>query len=384
MALTDAPGSGAPPRTALWVVPVADLGGVARHVLDVAGAGIPGWRLVVLCPAGPLADRLRTLGADVRTGPIGPAAGTRASVVTLRHTVRAVRPALVHSHLSHADIVAALATPRGIPIVTTEHGIAADDRVYHGSTQRARLMADVHRMRLRRAAAIVAVSEATRTAMLDKWHPRTPITVIHNGIDRPADLEPRTARRHRAPRDGGHVVALARLAPEKRLPELVDAFAVLRRRRPRARLTLAGIGPLDGALRAQVRRLGLDDAVELPGHVEAGPLLARADVVAQLSVWENCSYTLLDAIVAGLGVVASPVGGNPELLPARCLVDPADPAAVADRLAAQADDPTARPWLPDGWPSVADMCARIADVYAALSPVAASPGRVQARERAGS
>ena len=48
-------------RTALWVVPVSDLAGVARHVLDVAGAGLPGWRLTVLAPPGPLPDRLVNL-----------------------------------------------------------------------------------------------------------------------------------------------------------------------------------------------------------------------------------------------------------------------------------------------------------------------------------
>ena len=59
----------------LWVVPVADLGGVARHVLDVARVGLPGLRLAVLYPEGPLAERLREQGAAVFTGAVGPDAG---------------------------------------------------------------------------------------------------------------------------------------------------------------------------------------------------------------------------------------------------------------------------------------------------------------------
>jgi glycogen(starch) synthase len=139
--------------TALWVVPVANLAGVARHVLDVAGAGIPGWRLVVLCPDGPLAERLTAGGTAVVTGEFGPDAGFRASFRTLQRTVRGLNPDVVHSHLSYADVVAAavLATDRRTRLVTTEHGIAADDLVYHGSAWKARVKAALHTVRLRRA-----------------------------------------------------------------------------------------------------------------------------------------------------------------------------------------------------------------------------------------
>ena len=111
------------------------------------------------------------------------------------------------------------------------------------------------------------------------------------------------------------MLSLARLAPEKRLPELLRAFALVARDHPDARLTVAGVGELEATLRADAPALGLADRVDFPGFVDADKALADADVVAMLSVWENCSYTLLDAAVAGLGVVASPVGGNPEILP---------------------------------------------------------------------
>ena len=84
-----------------------------------------------------------------------------------------------------------------------------------------------------------------------------------------------------------------------------------------------------------------------------------------LSVWENSSYALLDAAAAGLGVVASEVGGNPEILPRHCLVEAADDSAVAAALESQGLDPTARPTLAD-WPSVTEMCARIGAVYDGL------------------
>ena len=91
--------------------------------------------------------------------------------------------------------------------------------------------------------------------------------------------------------------------------------------------------------------------------------MAAHDVLAMMSVWENCSYALLDAAARGMGVVASPVGGNPEILPASSLVEPTGAADVATSLAEQGLKPEARPGLA-GWPSVANMCTRIAATYA--------------------
>ena len=343
---------------ALWVVPVSDLGGVARHVLDVARTGIPGWRLAFLTPPGALPQQVHELGAEVHERPFGPDHGLRSSVTALRDVVRRVRPDVVHTHLSYADIVAALAVGRGPLLVTTEHGIAQDDVVYHRSSGKARVMAVAHTARLRRFDAAIAVSEATAMAMRDKWHPRAPLTVIPNGVDSVPRPQPPTA--------GLRILSLARLSPEKRLPALVDGFARLVGEHPEATLTIAGTGPEESALRSQVDRRELSGSIALPGFVDPICAMAQHDVLAMLSVWENCSYALLDAAAAGLGVVASDVGGNPELLPKTSLVDATDVVAVADALAAQGLDPAHRPGLAD-WPTVAEMCARVADVYAATA-----------------
>lgn len=353
--------------TALWAVPVADLGGVARHVLDATGAGVPGWRVVVLCPPGPLAQALAADGRPVLTGRFGPAHGLAHSMKTLRHAQRVLQPQVVHSHLSYADVVAALCKPaRGAALVTTEHGIALDDLVYHRTRARSRAKAALHTGRLRRFDALIAVSHATRRAMLARWRPRVPIQVIHNGVDRAGTPAERPALGTAAD-DGPRVASLSRLAPEKRIGGVIDAFAHLLDRWPRASLEIAGIGPLDQELRRRAMAAGLAQAVRFLGHVEPRSFLAGVDVLAQLSVWENLSYSLLDALVCGVGVVASPVGGNVELLPDRCLVDPADPVAVARALELQARDTGQRPALPDGWPTVTDMTGRIADVYAGVA-----------------
>lgn len=338
--------------TALWVIPVSDLAGVARHVLDVARNGIPGWRLVFLTPPGDLTQALMEAGAAVLVQPFGPQHGVRASVASLRHAVRALQPTVVHSHLSYADIVAALAV-RGPRLVTTEHGIARDDHDYHGSSAQGRTMAAVHTARLHRFNAVIAVSRATADAMAEKWHASRHASVIPNGVDPVVSHE-------NGP--GLRILSLARLAPEKRLHLLVDAFAELVRRHPEASLTLAGTGEEESALRNQVEHLGLIEAVSFPGFVDPDAAMQTHDVLAMLSVWENCSYALLDAALSGLGVVASDVGGNPEMLPSTCLVDATDSSAVAHALSDQGLRADMRPRLV-GWPSVSEMCGRVADVY---------------------
>ena len=343
---------------ALWAVPVAELGGVARHVIDVARHGIPDSRLVVLCPDGPLAQELGRLGVPVLVEPFGPGAGLLASVRSLRHAVSRLRPAVLHTHLAYADIIAALAIPVSWPVrlVSTEHGIAApgQDGVYHPTAWASRLMAAAHTLRCERFDALIAVSEATAEAMAATWHPRRHVEVIPNGVARhgePAQREP-----------GLRFLSLARLAPEKQIGALLKAFALLHRDHPGATLTVAGTGPLEEPLRRTVETLGIETAVAFPGYLDAEEALAHHDVLVQLSVWENCSYSLLDAVGAGLGVVATPVGGNPEILPERCLVEAEDLRGLARAMLVQAQDLSARPTLA-AWPTLAQMTEQILITY---------------------
>lgn len=347
------------PPTALWVVPVADLGGVARHVLDAMLAGLPGWRTVLLAPEGPLIDRCRSADLPVLAGPIGPAHGTLRSVMTLRRAIDHVRPDVVHSHLAYADLVAALATSgrAGPTSISTEHGIAADDRLYRASRLRSRATNAVHRWRLRSIDGLIAVSDSTATEMQRRWRPPAglPVVVIHNGIDRSPIPQRRVA--------GLRVASLSRLAPEKGLDRVLDAFAALRSTRPEATLTIAGDGPEREHLIDRCTRMGLAEVVDFPGHVDPRDLLGRTDVLLQLSAWENCSYSILDAVGAGVGVVATAVGGNPEILPDRCLTGTADADDVAARIIEQGLAPDRRPDIPAGWPTVAAMTEAIAAFY---------------------
>ena len=360
--------------TALWVVPVPDFGGVARHVLDVARTGIPGYRLVVCAPEGKLTERLRELNIPVHAVPFGPSRGFRTSFASLAHVIEREKPAIVHSHLAYADVIAAAVVNslkmrrlanRSLTVptlITTEHGIAGDDAVYHGTSWRSKLMEQVHRVRLWGTNAAIAVSRSTAEQMRRKWGARR-VSIIYNGVDAPRLRA--AVHKHRVPTepDAPRILSLSRLSPEKGIDVLIEAFAQLRTVYPKAHLEIAGEGDLADTLAQQVRELHISDAVTFSGFVDPLEAMGRSDMVVQLSIWENCSYTLLDAKAAGLKTVATNVGGNPEILAPNELVNRRQNAfcdSVLEALMRSCEASAPSSWT---WVTNAEMTAQIAELY---------------------
>ena len=360
--------------TALWVVPVPDFGGVARHVVDMARAGLPGFNLVVLAPEGKLTERLEELGVTVVKAEFGPNYGFKTSFASLKKAIEQLRPEIVHSHLAYADVVAAAVVNalrirsvimRGtcVPkLLTTEHGIAGNDSVYHGSSWRSKLMETVHRVRLWGTNRAIAVSRSTADQMRSKWGARG-VELVYNGVDIPVVAA--AVAEKRVPAEGGpRILSLSRLSPEKGIDVLLDAFARLREEYPQAHLEIAGSGDLGEELKAHAKRLNLGDSVTFSGFVNPIEAMGRSDMIVQLSVWENCSYTLLDAKAAGLKTVATAVGGNPEILNADELVDPQSLKLTEEVLQAMRRQLQKGDTEPFTWISNEQMAAQTVDIYA--------------------
>lgn len=349
---------GVPDRpTALWVVPVSNLAGVARHVLDVARVGLPGWRLVVAAPEGPLLQELRAMRAETLSLDIAPGVRLDQAVANFRAAVKAVRPQVVHTHLARADLLSAMATV-GLPVrlVSTEHHIPPDRFMFHPTLARAKAMEAVHHQRLKRFDRLIAVSASTRRDMLSYWRPNQPVTVILNGVDRPAD------RPQREP--GLKFLSLARLSPEKNIAMTLRGFAGVLAQEPSARLTVGGTGEAESSLKKLAAELGITSAVDFAGFIDSTAAMAEHDVVLQPSKSDNCSYTLLDAVAAGMGVAASPIGGNPEILPEHCIAELDDLDGFVRIALEQAREVDRRPELPDEVPTVVQLTRRIVNEYA--------------------
>lgn len=360
--------------TALWVVPVPEFGGVARHVVDMARAGLPGFNLVVLAPEGKLTSRLEELGVTVIKAEFGPDYGFKTSFVSLQKAVEQLRPDIVHSHLAYADVVATavvnalrirsvIKRDTCVPkLLTTEHGIAGNDSVYHGSSWRSKLMETVHRVRLWGTDQAIAVSRSTAEQMRAKWGARG-VELVYNGVDIPEVHA--AVEQQRVPAEGGpRILSLSRLSPEKGIDVLLDAFAQLRVDYPQAHLEIAGSGDLASELQDQAQRLNLGDSVTFSGFVNPSEAMGRSDMIVQLSVWENCSYTLLDAKAAGLKTVATAVGGNPEILGADELVDRQSATLTQDVLQAMRAQLQKGESEPFTWISNEQMAAQTVDIYA--------------------
>ncbi len=139
------------------------------------------------------------------------------------------------------------------------------------------------------------------------------------------------------PERGELVGTLTSFAPVKGLDVLLDAAREL----PSARFALFGEGD-SAALAARARALGLDGRLTFPGPVPARAALAQMAVFVLSSYMENAPLALLEAMAAGVPVVATRVGGVPELVPEGTgeLVEPGDPAALAAAIARLLDDPS--------------------------------------------
>lgn len=262
------------------------------------------------------------------------------AVRELRALARGLAPDIVQINSSKAGVLARLALP-GLEVRTvfTAHGWAFSGRngaagaLYAASERAVAPLTD----------AIVCVSRHDlRLARERGIAPRHGLHVIHNGIDAPA-VQPR------GPRAGAHLVlgCTARLAPPKDLSTLLDALV-----QPgceRWELRIFGDGPDRDAIEGRRAELGLGDRVTLLGNREdVASQLADCDAFALITDWEGLPYSILEAMAAGLPVLATGVGGIPDLVAPGAtgeLVPPRDAAAAGRVLAAWAADPARLPSL---------------------------------------
>lgn len=138
------------------------------------------------------------------------------------------------------------------------------------------------------------------------------------------------------------VGCVAVMRPEKNLSLLVKAFSLVAKRRPSMKLLLAGSGPADESLRSLVGELGLAESCTFtPAEADIAPWLRSIDIFVLPSVSEALSNSLMEAMAAGCAVIASNVGGNPELVThwqTGLLFKSGDVADLAEKLDLLAED----------------------------------------------
>jgi glycosyltransferase involved in cell wall biosynthesis len=244
---------------------------------------------------------------------------------------RELQPSVVHSHGYRADVVgAAGARAVGIPIVSTVHG-------FTGGGLKKRIYESLHCRALRGFDAVVSVSMPLAEQLSIAGIPRERLHIIPNAYGGGTEFAaPDEARKALGiPAGVPHVGWIGRLGREKGADVLVDALRGLAERD----LVVSFVG--DGRERRTLERLvathGLDRVVRFHGMVPNAARLVRAfDVVVLSSRTEGTPIVLLEAMAAGVPVIASRVGGIPDVVTEReaLLVPPEQPDLLASALAA--------------------------------------------------
>jgi glycosyltransferase involved in cell wall biosynthesis len=232
-----------------------------------------------------------------------------------------IRPDIVHAHMVAAAVAAKVVRPLiGYKLVTSVH---------NSFDPQAPLMRVGDR--------VIAVSESVRLEMIGKGVPANKLRTVCNGTIGGA-RRPLVPLRHELLAHPA-VVTVAGLHPRKGIHRLIEAFALVRPRHPRAQLYLVGDGPCRADYERQAQEAGLAAEIHFLGHRDdPREVLASADIFALASLSEPFGLVVAEARQMGCAVIASDIGGIPEAAGGvgnAILVPPDDPEALAaglDRL----------------------------------------------------
>jgi len=249
---------------------------------------------------------------------------------------------LVHTHGYFADICGLpVARLLGIPGISTCHGFIANDRklsVYN--------LLDTYALRLCKT--VIAVSEGIRSQLLDSGINEARITVVQNAVASHGGAEKMLASRQ----EKRHVLGITtheyvvgyigRLSEEKGVTYLVEAVAALRDAVTPVKLLIIGEGPERSALEQQIKDSGLQNEVVCAGfQTDIEAWLPAFDVFVLPSLTEGTPMALLEAMAAGVPVIATAVGGVPKVVTDGIdglLVSSGSPGALSEKIRMLKDD----------------------------------------------
>jgi len=310
-------GAAARPLTILQVAPRTQ-GGIGRHVMGLV-TGLPRgrFRLVVAGPAeDSILEEAHRAGVPVAALEVPAGGGPLATLCAAWQLARIAareKADLIHTHSFSAGVVGALAKRLrpGPALVCTVHHYAPESAGWKRRWTTG-LMAS-------RAARIITVSDALRSEFANSPAASAKLLTIPNGVDLSALVNEdrgKSSLIELGVSAGEQVVGMvARLAPQKGIEEFVRAAALILKSRPDTRFVLIGEGPLRGRAEELRQQLGVRDRLLLAGsRPDARELIAGLDLLVVPSHSEGSSLISMEAMALGKAVVASRVGGIPEVV----------------------------------------------------------------------
>jgi glycosyltransferase involved in cell wall biosynthesis len=339
-------GAEAPRLRVLHVIDSLRTGGAEALLIEAArGAADRGVEIEVVTLAArddaPFERSLRDLGVVVH---IESGRGPKPlfdpiRFVRLVRLVRRVRPDVVHTHLAVSNVLGTIAARwAGVPSVTTIHNVQS------ARGRRARLLDWIElRVLARGRGPIIAVGRRVGALAAQRW-PRRRVEVVENpapSLEPSTDAGAAVRRELLGDREASLLLAIGRLDEQKGFDVLLEAVARLGADQPDVVVAIAGDGGLDAELRRQTLDLGIDGRVRFLGsRSDVADLFAAADVCVVPSRWEGLPLVVLEAMTAGVPIVASDVGDVADAVGGDgWLVPPCDPETLARSLVTVLSEP---------------------------------------------
>jgi glycosyltransferase involved in cell wall biosynthesis len=315
------------PVNVVHVVQNLDTGGLEKLLVEMLRHTAPAAvqsRVLCIGQAGQLAADVLDLGVPLIALRQPPGRNLRLPL-QLAHWFRRFNADVIHTHGPYAHLYGALGGwLSGRPVINTRHGYLWPwTRRRHLQNRVAGLL----------SSKIVAVSRNLAGHLHDvEKVGEKKLRLIYNGIDAAKFDTAIQPRRPHAPR----AAMVSRLSPEKDFATLFRAVAIVGRQIPAFQMWIIGDGPLREDLRSLSEQLGVRDAVQFLGNRnDVAELLAEVNLFVLSSKTEGLSIALLEAMAGGLPVVATAVGGNPEVVVEGVtgfVVPPASPEPMAERM----------------------------------------------------
>jgi len=332
----------------LHVIQSLAVGGMEQRLLGLIEHSTDRFEHRICCIRDPRTDAPRFEAAGAQTMFVGKSAGRDRGVLwRIARVCRSLRPQIVHTrNWGSIEGVLAARLARVPVVIHGEHG--RDHATY--STQ------DRRRDQLRRLLfplidRIVVVSKPLERWLLDEMGVVAhKAAFIPNGVD--TERFRPNAERDRLRQERGYgphemlIGAVGRIQSVKNYPALIAAFEQVLRSHPEVRLVIVGDGPERAALDDDIRRRRLSRTARLAGHQEdVHDWLAAMDLFVHPSLMEGTSNAILEAMSVGVPVVATSVGGNPEVVQNGItgrLVNAADVAALVEAILLYVHTPALR------------------------------------------
>ncbi|MFC0100049.1 glycosyltransferase family 4 protein [Micromonospora marina] len=354
------------------LVLASSTGGVGQHVRSITRGLTEAGASVLVCGPAATEEQFDFTAAGARFTPVeipaSPTPGDARAVTALRRALTDTPVDVVHAHGLRAGLVAALARPAAPLVVTWHNAVLAGG--LRGAVSRLVERVVARSVRVALGASADLVDRAAALGAADARLAPVAAPAL------PAPRRRRTAvRAEFAAADQQLILSVGRLHPQKRYDVLIDAAARWRNRTPAPLVVIAGSGPAYLPLAARISAARAP--VTLVGHrTDVADLLGAADLAVVTSDWEARQLFAQEALRAGVPLVATDVGGLPDLVgDAAVLVPPGDVDAVDAAVRDLLDDPVRRADLgrrglarAATWPTEADTVAALAGLYAELTP----------------